>query len=92
MRRFQTANREEEAVANLAVEKVNELQAAIGRVELRNIDTLNEHRREIAARYNERLEAVPRDGTPFSAPLPLEQTAPPETRPVARQRIERRPE
>jgi len=32
MRRFQTANREEEAVANLAVEKVNELQAAIERV------------------------------------------------------------
>src|SRR5438067_8107987 len=32
MRRFQASNREEEAVANLAVEKVNELQAAIERV------------------------------------------------------------
>src|SRR5207237_3825120 len=33
-------------------------QAAIGRVELRNLDQLNEHRREVAARYNERLEGV----------------------------------
>src|SRR5436309_5107080 len=32
MRRFQASNREEEAVANLAVEKVNDLQAAIERV------------------------------------------------------------
>ena len=40
--------------------RFNEIQAAIGRVELRNIDKLNEHRREIAARYNERLEGVVR--------------------------------
>jgi len=38
--------------------RFNEIQAAIGRVELRNIDKLNERRREIAARYNERLEGV----------------------------------
>ncbi|HJT45442.1 MAG TPA: DegT/DnrJ/EryC1/StrS family aminotransferase, partial [Chthoniobacterales bacterium] len=40
--------------------RFNELQAAIGRIELRNIDRLNDHRREIAARYNERLEGVVR--------------------------------
>ena len=38
--------------------RFNEIQAAIGRVELRNIDGLNEHRREIATRYNERLGGV----------------------------------
>ena len=38
--------------------RFNELQAAIGRVELRNIDKLNEHRRDVAARYNDRLEGV----------------------------------
>jgi len=40
--------------------RFNEVQAAIGRVELRNIDKLNDHRREIAARYNERLGGVVR--------------------------------
>src|SRR5437762_2186480 len=38
--------------------RFNEIQAAIGRVELRNIDNLNEHRRRVAARYNDRLEGV----------------------------------
>jgi len=38
--------------------RFNEIQAAIGRIELRNIDRLNEHRREIAARYNARLSGV----------------------------------
>src|SRR5256714_7118554 len=38
--------------------RFNEIQAAIGRVELRNIDKLNDHRREVAARYNDRLEGV----------------------------------
>jgi dTDP-4-amino-4,6-dideoxygalactose transaminase len=38
--------------------RFNEIQAAIGRIELRNIDKLNDHRREIAARYNERLSEV----------------------------------
>ena len=38
--------------------RFNELQAAIGRVELHNIDKLNEHRRDVAARYNDRLEGV----------------------------------
>jgi dTDP-4-amino-4,6-dideoxygalactose transaminase len=38
--------------------RFNELQAAIGRAELRNVDRLNEHRREVAARYNERLASV----------------------------------
>lgn len=43
--------------------RFNEVQAAIGRVELRNIDRLNEHRREVAARYNDRLSDVV--GAPF---------------------------
>ena len=38
--------------------RFNEIQAAIGRVELRDIDTLNEHRRRVAARYTERLAGV----------------------------------
>ena len=38
--------------------RFNEIQAAIGRVELRNIDRLNEHRRRAAARYTERLTGV----------------------------------
>lgn len=38
--------------------RFNEIQAAIGRVELRNIDKLNEHRRRVAACYNERLRGI----------------------------------
>jgi dTDP-4-amino-4,6-dideoxygalactose transaminase len=38
--------------------RFNEIQAAIGRVELRNIDDLNEHRRRVAVRYTERLSHV----------------------------------
>jgi dTDP-4-amino-4,6-dideoxygalactose transaminase len=38
--------------------RFNEIQAAIGRVELRNLDDLNEHRRRVAARYTERLSRV----------------------------------
>lgn len=38
--------------------RFNEIQAAIGRVELRNIDKLNEHRRRVAALYTERLSGV----------------------------------
>ena len=38
--------------------RFNEIQAAIGRVELRHIDKLNEHRRAVAARYHERLNRV----------------------------------
>jgi dTDP-4-amino-4,6-dideoxygalactose transaminase len=38
--------------------RFNEIQAAIGRVELRNINKLNEHRRLVAARYNERLGGI----------------------------------
>ena len=38
--------------------RFNEIQAAIGRVELRNLDNLNEHRRRVAARYGERLSRV----------------------------------
>jgi dTDP-4-amino-4,6-dideoxygalactose transaminase len=38
--------------------RFNEIQAAIGRVELRNVDKLNEHRRRVAARYTERLSGV----------------------------------
>jgi len=40
--------------------RFNEIQAAIGRVELRNVEKLNEHRREVAARYNDRLANVVR--------------------------------
>ncbi|MEP7015619.1 MAG: DegT/DnrJ/EryC1/StrS family aminotransferase [Verrucomicrobiota bacterium] len=40
--------------------RFNEIQAAIGRVELRNVDKLNEHRRLVASRYNERLSGVVR--------------------------------
>lgn len=38
--------------------RFNEIQAAIGRVELRNIDNLNAHRRRVADRYTERLSDV----------------------------------
>jgi perosamine synthetase len=38
--------------------RFNEIQAAMGRVELRNIDKLNEHRRRVAARYTERLSGA----------------------------------
>jgi dTDP-4-amino-4,6-dideoxygalactose transaminase len=38
--------------------RFNEIQAAIGRVELRNLDNLNERRRGVAARYTERLSPV----------------------------------
>ena len=35
--------------------RFNEIQAAVGRVELRSLDKLNEHRRRVAARYAEHL-------------------------------------
>jgi dTDP-4-amino-4,6-dideoxygalactose transaminase len=38
--------------------RFNEIQAAIGRVHLRHLDKLNERRRQIAARYSERLEGI----------------------------------
>jgi dTDP-4-amino-4,6-dideoxygalactose transaminase len=38
--------------------RFNDIQAAIGRVGLRHLDELNEHRRKVAARYNERLAGV----------------------------------
>jgi dTDP-4-amino-4,6-dideoxygalactose transaminase len=38
--------------------RFNELQAAVGRVGLRHLDALNEHRRKVAARYNERLAGI----------------------------------
>jgi len=38
--------------------RFNEIQAAVGRVELRNLDKLNEHRRRVAARYTERLSDI----------------------------------
>jgi dTDP-4-amino-4,6-dideoxygalactose transaminase len=38
--------------------RFNEIQAAIGRVELRHVDKLNERRRQIAARYTERLGGI----------------------------------
>jgi dTDP-4-amino-4,6-dideoxygalactose transaminase len=38
--------------------RFNEIQAAVGRVGLRHLDRLNEHRRRVAARYGERLAGV----------------------------------
>lgn len=38
--------------------RFNEIQAAIGRVELRNLDRLNEHRRRVAAHYTDRVSRV----------------------------------
>lgn len=38
--------------------RFNEIQAAIGRVELRNVDQLNEHRRKVVSHYNQRLNGV----------------------------------
>ena len=38
--------------------RFNDIQAAIGRVGLRHLDQLNEHRRNVAARYNERLADI----------------------------------
>jgi dTDP-4-amino-4,6-dideoxygalactose transaminase len=38
--------------------RFNDIQAAIGRVGLRHLDQLNEHRRKVAARYNERLADI----------------------------------
>jgi perosamine synthetase len=38
--------------------RFNEIQAAIGRVELRNVNSLNEDCRRVAARYTERLSDV----------------------------------
>ena len=42
--------------------RFNEIQAAIGRIGLRKLSELNEHRRQVAARYNERLTGIV--GTP----------------------------
>jgi len=38
--------------------RMNEIQAAIGRVGLRHLDALNERRRAIAAHYNRRLKGI----------------------------------
>ena len=38
--------------------RFNEIQAAVGRVALKNLDVLNDNRRKIAARYNERLKTI----------------------------------
>lgn len=43
--------------------RFNEIQAAVGRVGLKNLDLLNAHRRKVAARYNERLKGIV--GTPI---------------------------
>src|SRR3972149_1990510 len=39
--------------------RFNDIQAAIGRVILRRLDAMNERRRQLAARYAERLKGVP---------------------------------
>src|SRR5439155_17546014 len=36
--------------------RFNEIQGAIGRVMLKHLDRFNDHRRAVAARYNERLK------------------------------------
>lgn len=46
--------------------RFNEIQAAIGRVMLRRLDEMNAHRRQVAARYNEKLASVLR--TPIEQP------------------------
>ncbi len=38
--------------------RFNDIQAAIGRIGLRRLDQLNDHRRKVAARYNERLAGI----------------------------------
>ena len=38
--------------------RFNEIQGAIGRVMLEHLDRFNDHRRAVAARYNERLEGM----------------------------------
>ena len=38
--------------------RFNEIQGAIGRVMLKHLDRFNDHRRAIAARYNERLKGI----------------------------------
>jgi dTDP-4-amino-4,6-dideoxygalactose transaminase len=38
--------------------RFNEIQAAIGRIELQHVDLLNDHRRRVAARYDERLAGI----------------------------------
>src|SRR5580698_547870 len=38
--------------------RFNEINAAIGRVMLKHLDAFNERRRQIAARYNERLQGI----------------------------------
>jgi dTDP-4-amino-4,6-dideoxygalactose transaminase len=39
--------------------RFNDIQAAVGRVLLRRLDAMNEHRRKLAARYNAALAGVP---------------------------------
>ncbi len=46
--------------------RFNEIQAAAGRIALRELDRLNAHRRVVAARYRERLSGVVR--TPITKP------------------------
>ncbi len=46
--------------------RFNEIQAAIGRVMLRQLDGMNAHRRRIARRYDERLSSIV--GTPSKRP------------------------
>ena len=46
--------------------RFNEIQGAIGRVMLKHLDGLNDNRRKIAARYNDRLEGLVR--TPVEKP------------------------
>jgi dTDP-4-amino-4,6-dideoxygalactose transaminase len=38
--------------------RFNEINGAVGRIGLKNLDALNDHRRAVAARYNERLKPV----------------------------------
>ncbi|MBI4590318.1 MAG: DegT/DnrJ/EryC1/StrS family aminotransferase [Candidatus Rokubacteria bacterium] len=47
--------------------RFNEIQAAVGRVLLRRLDAMNERRRQLAARYGERLAGLP-------AGLPVERS------------------
>jgi dTDP-4-amino-4,6-dideoxygalactose transaminase len=46
--------------------RFNEIQAAVGRVALKHLDALNEHRRSIASHYRQRLQGLVR--TPVERP------------------------
>ncbi len=53
--------------------RLSEVQSAVGRVQLRKLDSWLTHRRSLAARYNERLSGTP--GLRLTSPPPYQQHA-----------------